>query len=318
MRVAFTSCMFNRVFASQPVWSQIAQHSPDHLVLLGDSTYFDCAGTLPPEQMSDDEFARLLFTLYGELIAQPDFAALVVGMGRNRVHAIWDDHDFLWNDARGDEERKKGNGEKIRLSTAFLEAFRAALAAGFSAGSFPAAYNDPKFWDRNQPPLTTPSVPLDSDVLLHLSDGRTYRTRRWLIEESKRTIFGHAQRDGFTRAIGARPQALHLWASGSTMAGYERFANDKAWLLGLAADHRMLMLSGDIHRNQLDGFYAGRFPLHEAASSGAAIRDAVIVGAERQNHGLLDIGAQTVTVSLFKRGALELQRVLNRQTWLPQ
>jgi alkaline phosphatase D len=79
----------------------------------------------------------------------------------------------------------------------------------------------------------------------------------------------------------------------------------------------MLMLSGDIHRNEIDAFYTGGWPLHEATSSGAAVRDAVLAGAERQNHGLLDIDVQSVTISLYKRGQLEQQRVLSRLTWLP-
>lgn len=316
MRIAFTACTFTRVFANQPVWTHIAQQAPDHLVLLGDSTYFDLAGGAPPQAMSDDSFAQHAFQLYGEVIVQPEFAALVAGLPPESVHAIWDDHDFLWNDAMGAEERVV-HGEKIRLSTAFLEAFRAALAAGLAPGSFPNAYNDPVFWDPNQPALTTPSLPLDADLWLHLSDGRTNRTRTWLLAESRRTLLGKAQRDAFTQAVTAEPQALHLWASGSTVAGYQRYTRDLDWLKGLAAGQRMLMLSGDIHRNQLDAFYTGGWPLHEATSSGAAVRDAVLVGAERQNHGLLDIDAQHVTIGLYKRGQLDKQRVLSRQTWLP-
>jgi len=316
MRIAFASCAFTRVCPNQPVWTQIAQQAPDHLVLLGDSTYFDLAGGPSPQSMGDDEFAQHLFQLYGEVVAQPELAALVAGLPPGSVHAIWDDHDFLWNDVMGAEERDE-HGEKIRLSTAFLEAFRAALAAGLAAGSFPSVYNDAVFWDLNQPALTTPSLQLDADVWLHLSDGRTHRTRTWLLQESKRTMLGQAQRDTFTQAITADPQALHLWASGSTVAGYQRYTRDLEWLKGLAAGQRMLVLSGDIHRNELDAFYTGGWPLHEATSSGAAVRDAVLFGAELQNYGVLDIDAQNVTISLCQRGQIEQQRVLDRPTWLP-
>jgi alkaline phosphatase D len=133
-------------------------------------------------------------------------------------------------------------------------------------------------------------------------------------------MFGTAQRDQFSASINAAPaQALHLWASGSTIAGYQRYERDLAWLKALAADHRMLVLSGDIHRNELDAFYTVNqgFPLHEATSSGAAVRDAVVVGTPRRNYGLLDIDAQSVTIRLFAGNQLEQQRVLDRQTWLP-
>jgi alkaline phosphatase D len=315
MRIAFTSCHFTRVFAQQPVWTWIAQHNPDHLVLLGDKFYLDLLGPQHPDAMSDDAFAQHQFALYGELIAQPEFAALAAALP-GRVHALWDDHDFLWNDACGAEVHPL-HSEKVHLSTAFLEAFRAALAQGLAPGSFAAVYNDARFWDAAQPPLATPSLALAPDVMLHLSDGRTFRTRTWGVRESKRTLLGAAQRDRFMQAISAQPQALHLFASGSTVAGWQRYATDLAWLESLAANQRLLVLSGDIHRNRLDAFYTGGFPLHEATASGAAVRDAVVIGAHRENFGLLDIDALQVTISLFKRGQAEDQRVLDRHTWLP-
>lgn len=316
MRIAFTSCMFTRVFSNQPIWDWIGQQAPDRLLLLGDSLYLDVGAAIPPQDMVDDQFARHLFELYGELIAQPQFAALVRAMPQGTVDAIWDDHDFLWNDAHGADVHPVHSG-KVRLSTAFLEAFRAALSRGFAPGSFPAAYNDATFWDPAQPALSTPSIALSADLWLHLTDGRAHRTRTWGLSEARRTLFGAAQKDRLGAAIRNAPQAVHLWASGSTIAGYQRYANDLAWLMGLAAQQRMLVLSGDVHRNCLDAFYAGRLPLHEATSSGAAVRDAVVFGASRQNYGLLDIDPQTVTIRLFKRNQLEQQRVLDRQSWLP-
>lgn len=317
MRIAFASCLFNRVFAQQPVWARIAQQAPDHVVLLGDSYYLDLLGPKPPQDMQDFEFAQHLHALQAETLAQPDFAALVAALPPGHVHAIWDDHDFLWNDVQGAEARIQQHGEKIRITTAFFEAFRAALAQGLAPGSYPAVPNDARFWDPGQAELSTPSIALAPDVWLHLSDGRTHRTRTWRLRESQRTILGQAQRDRFAQAIVAAPQALHLWASGSTIGGHQHYPRDLDWLEGLAANQRMLVLSGDIHRNRLDGFYTGGFPLHEATSSGAAVRDAVVIGAERQNYGLLDIDANTVTIRLFKRDHLEVQRVLVRHTWLP-
>src|SRR5690606_20184796 len=130
---------------------------------------------------------------------------------------------------------------------------------------------------------------IEPDLWLHLSDGRTHRTRTWLLQESRRTLLGAAQRNAFSAVINAESQAVHLWASGSTVAGYQRYTHDLAWLKELASRQRMLVLSGDIHRNELDAFYTGGFPLHEATSSGAGVRDAVVVGTSLQNYGVLDI-----------------------------
>jgi alkaline phosphatase D len=317
MRIAFVSCFFTRAFADQPVWDDIRAQHIDHLVLLGDSLYLDVKGPKLPLLMSDLEFAEHLHRLYTELIAQPQFAALVGALPAKRVHAIWDDHDFLWNDACGAEVHPE-HSEKVRISTALLECFRSALARRFEPGSFPASHLDPRLWDSAQPQLATPSLTLAPDVMLHLSDGRTHRTRTHLLAESKRTMFGQAQRDRFTAALAAAPaNAVHLWASGSTMAGYQRYERDSRWLLAMAAERRMLMLSGDIHRNNLDAFFERGLPLHEATSSGAAVRDAVVLGGKRRNHGLVDIDAGHVTLRMFKRGALEMQRRLRRSDWLP-
>jgi alkaline phosphatase D len=87
----------------------------------------------------------------------------------------------------------------------------------------------------------------------------------------------------------------------------------------LASHQRVLMLSGDIHRNALDAFTNGPalFPLHEATSSGAAIKDAVVAGTLRHNFGLVDVGPHQIDISLFKGNRLELSRTILRQSWLP-
>jgi alkaline phosphatase D len=312
--------MFAALYPDQPVWDWIAAQQPDRLLLLGDSTYFDIDTASHPRDMPDWAFAQHIYQRYAELIAQPQFAALVQAMPPGTVDAIWDDHDFLWNDATGgDRNMRVVHGGKIRLATACLEAFRAALRQQLAAGSFPAAAGDASLWNMAQPPLATPSVQLAPDLWLHLSDGRTNRTSTFLVAESKRTIFGDAQKTAFAQAIANAPQAVHLWASGSTMAGYQRYTKDVAWLMGLAAQQRVLMLSGDIHRNALDAFTNGpnQFPLHEATSSGAALKDAVVAGAVRQNFGILDVGPQQIDISLFNRNRLELSRTIFRQTWLP-
>lgn len=322
MRIAFASCIYTGGFAQQPVWDWIAAQPPDHLVLLGDLAYFDVATSLHPRDMDDWSFAQHAYARYAELIAQPQLRALVAAMPAGSVHAIWDDHDFLWDNANGAETNTLVmHGGKIRFVTALFEAFRAALDQQLAPGSFPADAGDPVFWDmQQQPPLATPSVALAPDVWLHLSDGRTHRSATFLVAESKRTIFGQAQKNAFKLAIEAAPNAVHLWASGSTVGGYQRYTQDLAWLMGLAKRQRILMLSGDIHRNAIDAFSNGPgwFPLHEATSSGAAVRDAVVVGAVRRNYGLVEIDPAQVVIRLFKNNnALQATRTLVRATWLP-
>ena len=88
-------------------------------------------------------------------------------------------------------------------------------------------------------------------------------------------------------------------------------------MLSVAARQRVLALSGDIHRNELDAFFTGGWPLHEATSSGAAVKDAVVVGQARQNFGLLDVQPGEVRIELFEKGVRKQARTLLRSSWLP-
>jgi alkaline phosphatase D len=324
MKIAFASCMNTTVFPNQPVWDWIAKQRPDHLVLLGDSIYLDVSGAPNhPKAMSDLEFSDHAFKLYQAQMAQTSFQKLIRSMPKNRVWSIWDDHDFFCDNANGAALASNVvHGGKIRLATAYQEAFRKALAVGLSAGSFPASANDAAFWNFAQPALTTPSVQLASDVHLHLSDGRTNRTdSTMLIPEAKRHMLGQAQREVFSSRIQASTaKSIHLFASGTTSTGFKNtYRADWSWLIKQAKTRRFLLLSGDIHRNDVDAFHTDGFPLHEATSSGAAVKDAVVIGTTRRNFGMLDIAADCVSCRLYANNVEEsfLTRKLSRQTWLP-
>lgn len=319
MRIAFVSCMYAPKFRDQPVWDWIAAQQPDRLLLLGDSTYFDIEmpNQTHPRDMSEDEFAFHAWRRYNAQLTQPQFAALVASLPPDSIDAIWDDHDFLWDNVCGGEREVRVNqAAKVRYGTALLEAFRRTLKQQGVPGSFPA-YHDFSLWFPDQPPATTPSLQLDTDLWLHLSDGRTYRTDSRTNPEAKRTIFGGAQRATFTQAIDAAPDAVHLFASGSTFGGYRRYPADRNWLKGLAATRRILMLSGDVHYNAMDEFRQenGGFPLQEATSSGAAVKDLVVVGAMRRNFGLVDIDPATVTIRLFSDNVPNTPRTIDRASW---
>ena len=319
MRIAFASCLCSQVFAAQPVWDSIAKHKPDYLVLLGDSIYLDINTTLHPQDMDDNQFSQHIFARYQELLNQPQFTAFVKSLPKGRVFAVWDDHDFLWNDALGAQVGiMPQHKEKVRLATAFMEAFRATLAAGLAPGSFPDKLGDDAFW-KPRKPLSTPSIKLPEDVWLHLADVRTHRTGAYPLPANDRTILGNEQKQRFETAVRNAPDAVHLFASATTISDWKHYPRDLDWILELAGKNRMMVLSGDVHYNDVDAFYMGGFPLHEITSSGAAVRDTVVVGDEQQNFGLLDIDAQQVQVRLFHFGTEELKyaRRFDRKSWVP-
>jgi alkaline phosphatase D len=310
--------MSARVLPEQPVWEQIAAKKPDRLVLLGDSIYLDIGSPVHPQEMDDAAFGRHLFTLYSEQLNQPEFAALIKQLPRGCANSIWDDHDFLWNNALGAEAAAHpAHKDKVRLSTAYQEAFRNTLAQGLAPGSFPADHRE--LQHASAQALDTPSIALDDDLWLHLCDVRTWRTRTWRLTESKRQLLGEKQRGKISAAVKAAPDAVHLIASGATMSDWQKYGNDEQWLLNLASQHRALLLSGDIRRNETDAIHTGGYPLHAISSAGAAVRDAVNVGRKQQNFGLLEIGKDKITTRQFQMGKekMALTRTYDRASWLP-
>ena len=321
MRLAFASCMCTRVFNNQAVWDQIAALNPDYLVLLGDSIYLDINVEVTPndpEKMDEDIFGQHIFSLYHELIHQPQFSNLVKQMPVGRVFSIWDDHDFLWNDMNGASAKTNPlQSGKVRITTAFQKAFRKALAQGLAVNSFPNSYNAPIFWNQGEPPLATPSIALGEDVWLHLCDVRSFRTSKHFVSEGNRTILGSVQRQQVAAAVTAAPNAVHLIASGSTLAAWNKYPQDMQWLLQLAATNRIMVLSGDIHKNNRDLFQTSGFPLHELTSSGAAVKSLVVIGEEQQNFGYIDIDADMIAARFFHFGKQQtaLDRTYDRVSW---
>jgi alkaline phosphatase D len=322
MKIAFASCFCTKVFKKQPVWNWVQAQNPDYLLLLGDSIYLDINSSEHPMHMSDDGFAKHLHLLYSELISNTQFNGLIQSMPNNSVFSIWDDHDFLWNDMLGTEAASSPiHRGKLPITSSFHGVFREALRQSLSVGSFPAKYNDAAFWQPNAMPLATPTVSLPQNVLLHLTDGRTYRTRKWGLQEADRTILGSAQKARIKQSYTqSNISSIHLLASGSTVADYRKsYVPDWEWMSDIASMRRTLVLSGDIHRNEVDAFHNPTFPIHEATSSGAAVRDAVVIGQKRQNFGVLEIKDTQISISLYSDNQIESakQRVIGRANWLP-
>lgn len=301
MKLAFTSCMSFTVFAQQPVWDQIAAQQPDQLVLLGDSIYID-AGPYPhgcnhPKDMDPVQFMQHVLGRWRLQLDQPQFRALVKAVP---TEAIWDDHDFLWDESGAEGViNRRIYTENIRISRALFNAFRRTLDARLAPDSFPSAYND---WAINQPNEPPPGYrwrDLDGDIRLHLTDGRSWRIRRDLL--------GADQRTQIEASLAAKPHAVHLLASGSVVcndcdARWQEF-DDYAWLQALARQYKILVLSGDIHANRFQRIDLGdgRW-LYDATASGAAIKKLVGVGSKCENYGLLTADAAALRLDFFSHG----------------
>lgn len=318
MRIAFTSCFSAQLFPQQPVWDEIAAGEPDVLVLLGDSIYLDVGGpygSLGVQDLTESAFAEHAHSRYAEQLAQVQFKALVQRQSLT-TYAIWDDHDFLWDNAcGGDVMKSPALRPLVYPSRALFAAWRQALALRLAPGSFPSA---PPVWDSKTPAPGYSCVAMGSGVFLHLTDGRSFRKRRG----GRTALLGMSQLDAVEAAMAAAPPgATHLLASGSVVDAN----HGESWLscppeydrpLRLAQAHNILVLSGDIHDNNLASYaLQGGRNLFEVTASGAAVRTKVVLGALQRNYGLLDIDDAQVGISLFKSGARQFSGSIDRVTW---
>lgn len=328
MKIAFTSCMSTAAYAkSQPVWATVAEQRPDVLVLLGDSVYIDCppqpdgfGHTHPSDDAyNDNDFATHLHSLYQRQLNVPEFKALIARTNL-QTYAIWDDHDFLWNDADSRNARSPQHMGQAIVSGNLLGCWRTALQQ--HGNGFPATTSDAAIWrnhagyfEKGRYDSAMPGyshVMLGAGIHLHLTDGRSWRNGDQLL--------GLLQRTQIEAELKQSPAAVHIIASGSTFrrtgrSGWQDRAVDRDWLLSMASQYRILMISGDVHRNEfLQPMECGtnKRLFYEVTSSGAAVNfnpfhwDDTDPGNSGLNYsqkfGLLDFHDGHVDVSLFDHG----------------
>lgn len=331
-RLAFTSCTDPMDDPVQPLWDAMAAVKPDHLVLLGDQIYMDYGMWIfrsknppigRPARMSDEDFAAVMHERYAKQweIFRNSGLSQLAGL---RIHGIWDDHDFAWNNSYGDggsngangpgDKRDPVNRTKQAISRRLMQDFFGALrspgstypANPFEDGAVPPA-------DLSQPwvcadPPGSASVALAPGVKLLLTDGRTFRTRT---NRTDATVFGNAQWEWIRDEIG--PDHVCLLASGSTLdqgGTHLDLYGDLDRLLEAAHDRsaRLLCLTGDVHK--VDWRHHGP-RVYEAVASGGARTLFGRSGA----YGLVQIDDKKVKVSLFNGEGRSLERTIDLATW---
>jgi hypothetical protein len=110
MKIIFTSCIRYEAFNKQPNWNDIYNQDPDYLFLLGDNIYMDYGWKYispepneSPRNFTASEFKKAMRKKYENQFSRvPEFKRLIDKMkAKNGFYAIWDDHDFAWNDSLG-------------------------------------------------------------------------------------------------------------------------------------------------------------------------------------------------------------------------
>ncbi|MBL8524473.1 MAG: hypothetical protein JNN20_12350 [Betaproteobacteria bacterium] len=313
MRVAFTSCIDAINDPEQKAWIALAAQQPEHILLMGDCIYMDYGmgdhlSNGGPSQLSLADFSAHMHASYARQWRVKNFRDAIRG---RRVDAIWDDHDFAWNNGRG-EGSGVADGNYVprsyrRLSRALFQQFREVLR------DRPERYPDNPHADGDvQHDLggIQYSIDLAPDVRIHLTDGRSFREAPSL----GFSLLGEAQWKDLKQALHpAIDGAANIIVSGTTMNDWRRYTEHNR-LIDAATNANLLMLSGDIHEY---GFNThGR--LFEATASAMAQPPGLtrLLGKKSEVFGILDIGVEALRVGLWHKGKEKRAWRIARETWV--
>lgn len=308
MRIAFLSCFdFVRV-DNHRVWGQIAAHSPDVLIFLGDNIYMDYGFRSNRKiiQYSDEKFLNDMYMRYRNNWDNPQFKSLIVNTKHNLT--TWDDHDFAWNNALGvcDEREVVPRNKKLITRALHLQ-FREFINHCTLTSPYP---DKPSLNTIGKQPdigieyfvdLVTDNTPR---VRFVMADVRYYR-------KAKKTVLGNDQNTWLSTTM-SQSNDLKILCAGSTLSDGDCWKDygDYQWLQGQNFKN-FIVFSGDIHENKIvkhkssDG---SAFP--EFISSGAASPDFLFFGGARERWGLIEVQESDVAnlkVRLFKKAKVEHQ-----------
>jgi alkaline phosphatase D len=315
MKVAFTSCFDAVRDAVQPAWDVLAAQQPEHLVLLGDNIYMDygLGDHLPlgKPELPLAEWTELMYSLYKRQWAVASFQRAVA---RPTVHAIWDDHDFAWNNSRG-AGGKPSHPDFVpddfrRSSQMLFELYRDALRK--KPRDYPANPLAGHAAPQVQRDGIQAHVDLRPGLRLHLLDGRSFRERKGGIFGPKGSLLGAAQRQALEAALLPAP-GINLIASGTTLRKDWAKYSDLSWLQQTAATHRLLVLSGDVHDREFRDHGGGLFEATASALANPPGPTAAL-GHKTGVFGVLDVQPDHLEVALWHEQDVQRQRI-DRATW---
>lgn len=297
MKIAFASCIDAIDDPVQPVWGKIKEQQPDVVLLLGDLMYMDYGLAILgsrrplgwPRKVANDVFAATMYARYVAQWSVQSFRDLLAS--GPALGMIWDDHDFAWNDTRGlgIEKHYAVNREKRLIAQGLFRQFQGACQNADRA-TYPAL---PSLGDLLGAKEQGIQSSFDrGDVRFVMLDGRSYREDPNLAPDAD--LHGYAQREWLREQI-VDWDGLVVIGSGSVLTGSgESWGEyrDYRWLLD-TAKKRVVVLSGDIHKNVLPTRHSGS--VYEVTSSGAARPG---LGGARGNFGVLEVGEE-ISATLY-------------------
>jgi len=301
--LAFTSCARFKPGQAQTAWQDILAADPDYLLLLGDQIYMDF-GLWPfsseyqgkPKKYPVDQFARIMRQKYERQWNEPHFARLLAHMrAKNGLLGVWDDHDFGWNNAYGQDPTLPADvhlADKVAVAKALFHEFMA------------CARQPPEIYGFIDTPLAR----------LILLDNRSYATPLGVHQP---VLMGETQM-AFLHAHLQHDRRYTLICGGLTLThSAERWCNYKAEFaqfqqLVAQTPGRVIYLGGDIHQNAFGAPQTnGRPPCYEIISSGICVNYLGLPFEfdRRRNWTLLEIEAPEVRVNQHDKHGITRYRI---------
>ena len=300
MKIAFTSCCDPVNDKDQIAWTNLAEQNPDILILLGDNMYMDYGlgkdsiELKAPKDFNDTDFANVMYQKYAMQWAIPSFHAAISQI--TTIYAIWDDHDFAWNNSRGegvDCDKELVSNTKRAISKMLFELFRKALITKPPADSY-LKNPYPDGTDAGIPYIgiqKTILLPINN-VHLHLLDGRSFRPER----DKTKSFLGEAQQKALQNQL-LKNGGIHLIASGTVLEDWKKY-NDKKWLNSIAENANIIVLSGDIHKPSF--YHRHRIFEFTASAMAQPAKITSIFGKESNVFGILEIFDKTIVTNIYQ------------------
>ncbi|TYZ59147.1 hypothetical protein PybrP1_000072 [[Pythium] brassicae (nom. inval.)] len=240
-RIAFGSC--NDQSMEQPLWKNIAAHTPELWLWMGDNIYGDIREAhepmpTPPAKTFIEATGDVLRERYAKLQAHPDYRAFVQ---TTPVIGIWDDHDFGINDAH------KGYTYREESQQIFLDFM-----------------NEPADSPRRQQEGIYTSYTVgegEQTVKFILVDNRYNRDT---YETEGGNLLGAAQWAWLENELRTTTAAFNVIVSGIQILANDRFNMAEGWsrfpdqrerlleLLLASKAKGVILLSGDVHFSEIN------------------------------------------------------------------
>lgn len=169
----------------------------------------------------------------------------------------------------------------------------------------PNPFPDGKAPEVAKPESIEQSVELpEAGAVLHLTDGRTFR------EQRHASLLGPDERSRLTEWF-RRKDLAHIVASGSDLETWSDYS-DIDWLQAQAADTRIIVLSGDIHRPKFREHEIG----HLFEVSASAMAQGPSWGPKQDEvYGLITVDESSINVRLFAGAELYKQKRIDIERW---